>query len=190
MEKANGKGFEKGQTICRPAATASPNVTLFRRFLSPFFLRGYRRSRALVVAVGRVDKDVLGKGSGPSVFKAFPEHVRLKQVTTGSAHGLAVGPIVCEARRGRGVRRVQRGDRDAPTLPQVGAVSLGADRSEFGGPSCRLGAPALWPWARARAGRFGRSGRWTMTEGAVGVCGLSRACCAHRSCVRGAGYER
>ena len=40
-----------------------------------------------------------------------------------------------------------------------------------------------------RAGRFGRSGRWTMTEGAVGVCGLSRACCAHRSCVRGAGYE-
>ena len=38
------------------------------------------------------------------------------------------------ARRGRGVRRVQRGDRAAPALPQVGAVSIGADRSATGGP--------------------------------------------------------
>ena len=50
--------------------------------------------------------------------------------------------------------------------------------------SGRLGAPALWSWARVRAGRFGRTGRWTVTEGAVGVCRLSRACGAYRSCVR------
>ena len=31
---------------------------------------------------------------------------------------------------------------------------------------------SLWALA-AREGRFGRMGRWTMTESAVGVCGLS-----------------
>ena len=81
------------------------------------------------------------------------------------------------------MRRVQRRDRAAPALPQVGAVSLGAGSR----PEARSGRPSALRRSvglvlgLGGAGRFGRTGRWTMTEGTGGVCGLRASFC-HWSC--------
>ena len=80
-------------------------------------------------------------------------------------------------------------DRAARAVPRVGAMSRPPRpqaRVDRVGALCGALCGALTSlWALAtREGRFGRTSRWTMTEGTRGVCGLSRAQRTSRSCVR------
>ena len=84
-------------------------------------------------------------------------------------------------------------DRAARAVPRVGAVSRPPrPQARVGRVGALCGAlcgalTSLWALA-TREGRFGRTSRWTMTEGTRGVCGLSRAQRTSRSCVRGGSY--
>ena len=85
-----------------------------------------------------------------------------------NAHPVRDEGVACDACNGAIVlpQRFRKWGREPPSRPERDRRPVAA------GSALRCDGRR----ARTRAGRFCRTGRWTMTESAVGVCGLSRAC--------------